>query len=86
MRTLRDPADRSGHEGRQRQGESGGESRLGQADHSHGPEHDKLALGEVDDAGSVVDDPETESDERIDAAAGHTGDEKLWELSPEHES
>ena len=57
---------------------------MSKTNHGHRPQHDKLTLGEVDDAGGVVDDSEAQGNQGINAATGDTRDKKLWELVPDH--
>ena len=44
------------------------------------PKHHELALGEVDDIGGVVDEGETQCDERVDAAVRDPAHDVLHEL------
>ena len=61
---------------------SGQRYACGRGEHrDHAAEHDELALGEVHDVGSVVDQREAERDERVDRSDGQSGKEELQELA-----
>jgi hypothetical protein len=47
----------------------------------HAAKHDKLALGEVDDLGGIVNDGKTQGDNRIDGTVGDAGDNILQNLA-----
>ena len=49
-------------------------------DGDHAAEHHELALGEVHHVGGVVDDGEAESDERVDSADRHAGQQELHQF------
>ena len=50
-------------------------------DHDQAPQHNKFALGQVDDLGHIVDNIETKSDHGIDTANSQTGYEVLKQLA-----
>src|SRR5262249_14656626 len=49
-------------------------------DGGHSAQHDELALGEVNDVGSVVDEGEAQRDEGVDRPDRETGKEELQNL------
>ena len=48
-------------------------SRLEEKQRQHSTQHDKFTLGEVDDAGGVIDDRETDTYQGIDRAGRQAG-------------
>ena len=49
-------------------------------DHEHPPQHHELALGEIDDAGGIMNDGKTDGNQRIRASGGQTREGKLKQL------
>ena len=74
---LEEQARHGDHGHRADEGQGQGRDKMIKADGAHGPQHDHLTLGEVDDGGGVVDDAEAQGDEGVDGAVGEAGDEKL---------
>ncbi len=56
-----------------------------QGDGQHAAQHDEFSLGEIDDAGGVVDDVEADGDNGIDTAIGDAGRQVLDEKLDSHD-
>jgi len=57
---------------------------LVERDHHHGTNHDEIALGKVHHTGGILDQAESQGNERIDAAVRDAGYEKLREKMQKH--